>query len=153
MCSSDLARPDQAYPTMMRLLPPGILGLVFAALIWRASPQLGGAGEQRPALHMAAVTFGMTMTNPATLFFFIGGIGAAGLAGMGHATPAQWLHSALLVAGVFTGSMLWWVTVSIAARAFRGRVADRHLARINQFTAGALALFGVGAIGAGLLTA
>lgn len=29
----NLARPDQAYPTMMRLLPPGILGLVFAALI------------------------------------------------------------------------------------------------------------------------
>lgn len=28
-----LAKPDQAYPTMMRLLPPGILGLVFAALI------------------------------------------------------------------------------------------------------------------------
>lgn len=28
-----LDRPDQAYPTMMRLLPPGILGLVFAALI------------------------------------------------------------------------------------------------------------------------
>jgi SSS family solute:Na+ symporter len=29
----DLAKPDQAYPTMMRLLPPGLLGLVFAALI------------------------------------------------------------------------------------------------------------------------
>ena len=29
----DLTRPDQAYPTMMRLLPPGVLGLVFAALI------------------------------------------------------------------------------------------------------------------------
>ena len=29
----DLARPDQAYPTMMRLFPTGILGLVFAALI------------------------------------------------------------------------------------------------------------------------
>ena len=28
-----LARPDQAYPTMMGLLPTGILGLVFAALI------------------------------------------------------------------------------------------------------------------------
>ena len=28
-----LARPDDAYPTMMRLLPTGILGLVFAALI------------------------------------------------------------------------------------------------------------------------
>jgi len=29
----DLQRPDEAYPTMMRLLPPGILGLVFAALV------------------------------------------------------------------------------------------------------------------------
>ncbi|WP_156678136.1 sodium/sugar symporter [Sphingomonas profundi] len=29
----DLAKPDQAFPTMMRLLPPGLLGLVFAALI------------------------------------------------------------------------------------------------------------------------
>jgi SSS family solute:Na+ symporter len=29
----DLAKPDQAYPTMMRLLPTGILGLVFAALV------------------------------------------------------------------------------------------------------------------------
>ena len=28
-----LAKPDEAYPTMMRLLPTGILGLVFAALM------------------------------------------------------------------------------------------------------------------------
>ncbi|HEY6048345.1 MAG TPA: sodium/solute symporter, partial [Sphingomicrobium sp.] len=28
-----LAKPDQAYPTMMRLLPHGLLGLVFSALI------------------------------------------------------------------------------------------------------------------------
>jgi SSS family solute:Na+ symporter len=29
----DLAKPDEAYPTMMRLLPSGLLGLVFAALV------------------------------------------------------------------------------------------------------------------------
>jgi SSS family solute:Na+ symporter len=28
-----LLKPDEAYPTMLRLLPPGLLGLVFAALI------------------------------------------------------------------------------------------------------------------------
>jgi solute:Na+ symporter, SSS family len=28
-----LAKPDEAYPMMLRLLPPGLLGLVFAALI------------------------------------------------------------------------------------------------------------------------
>ncbi|WP_375427391.1 sodium/solute symporter, partial [uncultured Sphingomonas sp.] len=29
----DLAKPDQAYPTMMRYLPSGLLGLVFSALV------------------------------------------------------------------------------------------------------------------------
>jgi SSS family solute:Na+ symporter len=29
----DMSKPDQANPMMMRLLPPGLLGLVFAALI------------------------------------------------------------------------------------------------------------------------
>ncbi|MEZ0243842.1 MAG: sodium/solute symporter [Sphingomonas sp.] len=29
----DLVKADEAYPTMMKLLPPGLLGLVFAALV------------------------------------------------------------------------------------------------------------------------
>ncbi|HET6783866.1 MAG TPA: sodium/sugar symporter [Pseudoxanthomonas sp.] len=33
MLAKDLPRPDQAYPTMMAILPSGILGLVFAALV------------------------------------------------------------------------------------------------------------------------
>jgi SSS family solute:Na+ symporter len=33
MLAPELTRPDQAYPTMMGLLPSGVLGLVFAALV------------------------------------------------------------------------------------------------------------------------
>lgn len=33
MLAPGLAKPDQAYPTMMDLLPTGVLGLVFAALV------------------------------------------------------------------------------------------------------------------------
>jgi SSS family solute:Na+ symporter len=33
MLAPTLAKPDEAYPTMMRLLPPGLLGLVFSALV------------------------------------------------------------------------------------------------------------------------
>src|SRR3546814_20593273 len=33
LLAPDLAKPDQAYPTMMSLLPVGLLGLVFAALV------------------------------------------------------------------------------------------------------------------------
>jgi SSS family solute:Na+ symporter len=32
MLAPELTRPDQAYPTMMQLLPAGVVGLVFAAL-------------------------------------------------------------------------------------------------------------------------
>ncbi|WCL55402.1 sodium/sugar symporter [Gimibacter soli] len=37
----DLASPDQAYPTAMKLLPAGLLGLVFAALIAAIISSLG----------------------------------------------------------------------------------------------------------------
>lgn len=33
MLAPGLEKPDQAYPTMLRYLPPGILGLVFSALV------------------------------------------------------------------------------------------------------------------------
>ncbi len=33
LLAPNLTRPDQAYPAMMSLLPPGLLGLVFAALV------------------------------------------------------------------------------------------------------------------------
>lgn len=33
MLAPDLTRPDEAYPSMMRLLPAGLMGLVFAALV------------------------------------------------------------------------------------------------------------------------
>ena len=33
MLAPSLPKPDEAYPTMMRLLPTGLLGLVFAALV------------------------------------------------------------------------------------------------------------------------
>ena len=33
MLAPSLAKPDQAYPTMMRYLPTGLLGLVFSALV------------------------------------------------------------------------------------------------------------------------
>jgi SSS family solute:Na+ symporter len=33
LLAPNLAKPDEAYPAMMRMLPPGLLGLVFAALV------------------------------------------------------------------------------------------------------------------------
>lgn len=131
----------------------GLVMLIFAVVVWRAAPKLGTASEPRSAWRMALVTFGMTVTNPATLLFFVGSFGSVGFVAIGHDTAAHRINAGELVVGVLAGSMLWWLAVSTVARRFRARVADRHLALLNHATAGVLALFGVGAIGTGLLAA
>ena len=130
----------------------GIIMLGFAAVIWRSDPHLKDEGEPVPALRVALLTFGMTITNPATLLFFVGGFGAFGFVGIGHDTPDHRLHAAMVVAGVLTGSMLWWLFVTAVAKRLRGRVTDRHLVLLNHVTAGGLAVFGIGAIAAGMMS-
>src|SRR3546814_1355994 len=46
----ELTKPDEAYPTMMRLLPPGLLGLVFAALIAAIIASTARSEEHTPEL-------------------------------------------------------------------------------------------------------
>jgi SSS family solute:Na+ symporter len=41
MLRPDLAMPDQAYPTMMQLVPQGLLGITFAALVAAIASSLG----------------------------------------------------------------------------------------------------------------
>lgn len=41
MLVPDLARPDQAYPEMMKLVPHGLLGITFAALVAAIASSLG----------------------------------------------------------------------------------------------------------------
>jgi len=41
MLAPDLAKPDQAYPEMMKLVPHGLLGITFAALVAAIASSLG----------------------------------------------------------------------------------------------------------------
>ena len=130
----------------------GLVMLAFAVIVWRGSPHLsaGRADDGLPSPRLAAMVLGMTLTNPATLFFFLGSFGAIGFVAIGHGAPANLIHSALVVGGVFVGSMLWWLVISGGARALSGRVTDRHLLWLNRVTAAALAVFGAVAVGRGL---
>jgi len=76
--------------------------------------------------------------------------GAIGFTGIGHDSGMHRFNAALLVIGVFTGSMLWWLVVTALAGRLRGRIADRHLALLNHVTAAVLAVFGAGAVLAGV---
>ena len=129
----------------------GLIMLVFAAFIWRSVPKLRGDDDQAPALRMAIATLTLTLTNPATILFFVGAFGAVGFSGIGHDTPDHRLNAALVVAGTFCGSMLWWLGVTGVARRLRGRLDDGHLIRLNHLTAIGLVLFAVAAVAAGVL--
>ncbi len=128
----------------------GLIMLVFAVVVWRATPHIGGPDRELPTPRLTAMVLGMTLTNPATLFFFLGSFGAIGFDAIGHGSPERLLNSAIVVGGVFGGSMLWWVVISTATRALRERVTDLHLLWLNRVTAAALAAFGIAAIVAGI---
>jgi threonine/homoserine/homoserine lactone efflux protein len=87
-------------------------------------------------------TFGLTLANPATILSFV-----AVFAGLGIAGAGSWREAAVLVAGVFLGSALWWLMLSSAVGALRSRVDLRALRWINRVSGVVLLAFGIAALG------
>jgi threonine/homoserine/homoserine lactone efflux protein len=86
----------------------------------------------------------LTLTNPMTILSF-----GAVFAGLGLAGPAASYSSAvMLVAGVFTGSALWWLTLSGVVGAVRHRFDVRRLRVVNRVSGAIIAGFGVLALAA-----
>ncbi len=76
--------------------------------------------------------FVLTLTNPMTIFAF-----AAVFAGFGFGnTDGNYLNAVLLVIGVFTGSALWWLTLSGITGLIRRKFNAKHLAWINRISGG-----------------
>lgn len=130
----------------------GIILIGFGLVVWRSAPHLADPVRRLPRTrHMALATFVLTVTNPATILWFAGAFGGIGFKAIGHGDAQRVINSALVVAGVFVGSMLWWLFVALLARRLRGRLDDRHLMVINHVSAVLLCLFGIGALIAGIL--
>jgi threonine/homoserine/homoserine lactone efflux protein len=136
--------------TLVLRLGGGLIMLAFAVVIWRSSPKLRDRSDPASIVRLAVATLTLTLTNPATILFFVGAFGAVGFTGIGHDTTGHLVNAGLVVAGTFTGSMLWWVIVTGIARRLRGRITDRHLLLLNRGTAIALAVFAVAAAVSGV---
>jgi threonine/homoserine/homoserine lactone efflux protein len=107
----------------------------------------------RPSGLLAAwgSTFLLTLGNPMTILSFAAvfaglGIGAVGGPGAGAAGGAV-----TLVAGVFTGSALWWVFLSVAVGLVRHRLDVTAMRWVNRGSGVVVGGFGVAALVAGLL--
>jgi putative LysE/RhtB family amino acid efflux pump len=125
----------------------GLVMLGFGVFVWRSAPHLNAPIQRVPRTrHMALATFLMTVTNPATILWFIATFGTIGFHDIGQASDSALYHSSLLVLGVFVGSLLWWLFVISIALRLRSRLADRHLVMINHLSAGVLLVFGAAAL-------
>jgi putative LysE/RhtB family amino acid efflux pump len=59
--------------------------------------------------------------------------------------------AAILVLGVWLGSLLWWAAISLGAGMFRHSFRRNHLVWINRGSGGILVLSGAGLLGSVLV--
>ena len=154
------ATADMIYGTVAALGLTAVADLLTGVSLW--SRLLGGvflcylgvrtfleAPAERPAaagarglLGAYASTFALTITNPATIIAF-----AAVFAGMGAASGVSGYGDALLlVAGVFSGSALWWLLLSGGVSLLRSRVTPGVLRWVNRGAGLIILGFGVAAL-------
>lgn len=114
------------FATLLRELsaPLGLIGGLFLLWLgWRGmTPRpIATAAEigARDLVHTTAATFLLTIANPTTILSF-----AAIFAGLGLATVADGGNAAIVVAGVFLGSLAWWLALSGGIALARAKLPD-----------------------------
>lgn len=125
----------------------GALVLVaFAIQLWRTEPVL--VTEPGPTLdhgHLLPVigdlpkAFLLTITNPAAVLGLLAIFGSIS----SFVEVRGKIDAAFLVAAIMTGSLLWWLGLSVVVGAVRLRIDDRWLARINHTAAILLIAFAI----------
>jgi threonine/homoserine/homoserine lactone efflux protein len=129
------------YQDWLRIGAAGFLLYVgITALMSDPTARARSGRDPEGLLGDFASTFVLTITNPVTILSFIAIFGAIGFTGQ----QATLGHAAILVAGVWCGSFLWWIGLIAAAGLLRLTFQRRHLVWINRGSGGIL-------VGAGVL--
>lgn len=124
----------------------GVFLLYLGFMTFRSVParEAAKAGEGRTGglAGAYASAFFLTLTNPMTIVSF-----AAVFAGLGLGTAPQGrTAAALLVFGVFAGSMLWWFLLSGSVHLLRSRFDHGRLVWVNRISGLVVAAFGVASL-------
>ena len=99
-------------------------------------------GHRYALFRIYGSTLFLTLTNPATILSF-----TAIFAGLGIANHGGDYGAALrLVAGVFSGSALWWLTLSGGVNLLRQRFTMASFKWVNRLSGAVITAFGIVAI-------
>jgi len=86
----------------------------------------------------------LTLANPGVLFGFI--LVASGFSRELVETPGYG-NATMLLAGIVSGSLLWWVGLTFLVSRVRTRIDERWFGRVNMTSAAVLILFGAVLLG------
>lgn len=136
------------YRDWLRLGGAGFL-LYIGIRALRADPLAGNEAQRDSESLIAdyASTFVLTITNPITILAFLAIFAGIGFTGQ-QATLGR---AAILVLGVWLGSLLWWAGLACGAGMLRLSFDRRHLVWINRGSGGILVFSGVALLGSLLL--
>jgi threonine/homoserine/homoserine lactone efflux protein len=136
------------YKNWLRLAGGAFLLLIGVRAI-RAEPRGNDRAQADPEtlLRDYASTFLLTIANPITIFAFLAVFAAIGFTG----DQTTFVDAAVLVAGVWLGSLLWWAGLTGGAGWLRLSFERRHLVWISRSSGGILLLSGAILLGS-LLT-
>jgi len=110
-------------------------GRAFAA---EPPGELESESDAESLLGDFASTFALAVINPITVLAFIGIFAAIGLSG----SQATFGRASILVLGVWCGSLLWWLGLSLGVGRVRDSIEPRHLAWISRGSGAILFLSG-----------
>jgi threonine/homoserine/homoserine lactone efflux protein len=105
-----------------------LLYLGGAALLARHEAELQQKPDTEDLLRNYVSTFALTLTNAITILAFLGIFSAVGLAG----EQATLGRAAILVFGVWLGSLLWWLTLTLGLALVFRSLEPRHLVWVNR---------------------
>jgi threonine/homoserine/homoserine lactone efflux protein len=124
----------------LRLLGGAFLVYLGVTAFRQRTPSaLQGSANPAGLVGAYASTLLLTLSNPATILSFLTIFAGAGVANMAHSTQA----AIALVAGVFTGSSLWWFVLSALVGWLGSRLGPRVLMWVNRLAGASLAIFGL----------
>ncbi len=117
----------------------GIFLMAIGVVYYFKPPPSIETGQNTASTHSDfASAFLLTMANPTTVLSFLTVLATLGL---GRHRPL-W-ETSLLIAGIFCGSMAWWLILTSGTNLLRDKITDRSMLWMNRVAGIAIGAFGL----------
>ncbi len=126
----------KSHETWIQTLGSIIL-MGFGTYLLYTKKNSGPKKIERGLTHIFFIMFTVTITNPLTIFSFAGIFAALGLDSLEY----DFITAFVISAGVFIGSLAWWLILILATMLFTINAKAVH--RINELAGGLLIVMGV----------